>query len=273
MGAFYGILTAISIGVGDLFGRRVVERRGVLVASTLIQAVAVVVSAVMLFIVAGSFQTGDFVIGLVSGIGMGVGLAGYFGGLARASSAVVAPVVAVLSAVMPFSYAVWRGADASPMAVIGAVIAFGGLLLITTGGAPSRNTAVGFAWGAMSGIGYGVGLSIIQETSEDSGAWPALAQRIAAMVLMLIVTVKAQGRIPLTGVRLVGLASGAAAALSTVFYLLGVQADPTPAVVTASMFPAVTVAVGRFAFHDDVSRRQLAGLAVVLAGVVGVVAA
>jgi drug/metabolite transporter (DMT)-like permease len=272
MGAFYGILTALSIGLADLFGRRVVARRGVMVAATVIQAVAVAVSALMLLVVAGRFHTDDFVIGLVSGIGMGVGLAGYFGGLARASSAVVAPLIAVLSAVIPFSYALGRGADASRWAVIGALIAFAGLLLITTGGAPSRNTRVGLAWGAMAGLGYGFGLSIIQETSEASGAWPALAQRIAACVLMIVVLVR-QGPMPLAGVRLVGLASGAAAALSTVFYLLGVQADPTPAVVTASMFPAVTVAVGRVAFHDDVSRRQVYGLGVVLLGVIGVVAA
>ena len=56
------------------------------------------------------------------------------------------------------------------------------------------------------------------------------------------------------------------------FYLLGVQADATPAVVTASMFPAVTVVVGRFVYHDMVTRRQLLGIVVVLAGVSAVVA-
>ena len=57
------------------------------------------------------------------------------------------------------------------------------------------------------------------------------------------------------------------------FYPLGVQADPTPAVVTASMFPAVTVAVGRAFYGDTVSRKQLLGLFVVLIGVGTVVAA
>ena len=74
------------------------------------------------------------------------------------------------------------------------------------------------------------------------------------------------------GVRLVGIIAGAFAALSTIWYLLGVQADTTPAVVTASMFPAVTVVIGRFVFGDEVGRRQLAGLVVVLAGVTAVVA-
>ena len=273
MGALYGILTALSIGVSDLFGRRVVARRGALVASMVIQAVAVVVSAMLLFVVDGDFVGRDVAIGLASGVGMGVGLAGYLGGLARASSAIIAPTVAVLSAVIPFGYAIGRGADASSWAVGGAVVAVGGLLLITAGGGPVRNLSVGLIWGATSGLGYGVGLSIIQEATEESGAWPALAQRVAACALMVVAVARTQGRPPLTGVRLVGLAAGAAAALSTVFFLLGVQADPTPAVVTASMFPAVTVAVGRVVFHDDVSRRQVLGIGVVLIGVAGVVAA
>ena len=72
------------------------------------------------------------------------------------------------------------------------------------------------------------------------------------------------------GVRLAGVASGVFAATSTVFYLLGVQADATPAVVTASMFPAVTVVVGRFVYHDDVVARQVGGIGLVVLGVIGV---
>ena len=60
--------------------------------------------------------------------------------------------------------------------------------------------------------------------------------------------------------------------LCTVLYLFGLRADPTAAVITASMFPAASVAIGRMVFHDAVSRLQAIGLVVVLAGVVGVVA-
>jgi len=76
----------------------------------------------------------------------------------------------------------------------------------------------------------------------------------------------------LLGVRAAGIAAGTFAAASTIFYLLGVQADATPAVVTASMFPAVTVIVGRLAYRDSVSGVQLIGIVVALAGIAGVVA-
>ena len=92
-------------------------------------------------------------------------------------------------------------------------------------------------------------MAIVIEASEASGAWPAVAQRAAAGALMVVVALRSTGGIPtLGGMRVVVLVAGTFAALSTVFYLLGVQADATPAVVTASMFPAVTVAVPQWPF-------------------------
>lgn len=273
MGAVYGALTAVSIGISDLFGRRVVIRRGAVVAAMVMQGVGVVASALLLLVITSRFDNGDAALGLASGVGLGVGLWGYLGGLGVSSSAIVGPIVATMSAVIPFTYAIVRGASASAWAVVAAAVAIGGLLLITAGGGPVANIAAGVRWSVASGLGYGFGLSVIIEASEDSGAWPALTQRLGAFALMIGVAARSEGRLPLSGVRLAGIAAGVFGALSTILYLLGVQADATPAVVTASMFPAVTVVVGRFVYGDHVTRKQVLGLVIVLLGVAGVVAA
>ena len=265
MGALFGSLTAVSIGLSDLFGRHVVNRRGAVLAAVVVQAVGVAASAIMLAFVASELIAGDLLIGAVSGLGLGVGLWGYLSGLSVSSSAVVSPIVATMSAVFPFGYAVLRGADASVVALLG-------LILVSFGGGPLANIVAGVRWSVISGLGYGVGLSAIMEASEASGAWPAVTQRAAALGLMLIVAARSAEGFALLGVRAAGLAAGVFAGSSTIFYLFGVQADPTPAVVTASMFPAVSVVVGRVAFRDSVSRLQVIGIAVVLAGVSAVVA-
>jgi len=272
MGAVFGALSAISIGLTDLFGRHVVNRRGAVIAAMIIQVVATVASALSLVVIASVFVARDVAIGAVSGLGLGTGLACYLGGLTRSSSAVVAPVVATLTAVIPLGYAVMRGAQVSPWALAGASVAIVGLILITAGGGPVANVASGLRWALASGLGYGFGLSVVIDASDRSGAWPAVSQRATAFALMAAIVVRARGGLPIVGVRLAGVAAGVFAALSTVFYLLGVQADATPAVVTASMFPAVTVAVGRVVYGDSVGRLQVVGLVVVLAGVTGVVA-
>lgn len=272
MGALFGLLTALSIGIADLFGRRVVVRRGAVVAATMLQAVGFVASCLLLVLLGGDPIGEDMIVGVVSGVGFGVGLWGYLSGLGVSSSAVVAPIVAAMSAVIPFAYTLARGATASALAIGGAIVAIAGLVLVSTRQAPAANVREGVRWSIISGLGYGVGLSVIIEATEDSGVWPAVMQRFGALAFMIVIALKAGQGLPVSGVRIAGITSGTIGALSTVFYLLAVQADPTPAVVTASMFPAVTVVVGRFVYGDIVSRRQVVGLGVVLVGVVAVVA-
>lgn len=273
MGALFGALSALNIGLSDLFGRQVANRRGAGVAAMVIQAVAVVASAMTLFVIESRFAVRDVLIGAASGVGLGIGLGCYLAGLTRSTSTVVSPVVATLSAVIPFSYAAARGADTPPLAVAAAAVAIGGLVLVTAGGGRASNVSDGVRWALVSGLGYGIGLSVVIDASEQSGAWPAVAQRVAALGLMTGIVLRARGGLPIVGVRLAGALAGTFAGLSTVFYLLGVQADATPAVVTASMFPAVTVTVGRLVYGDAVGRLQVVGLGVVLVGVVGVVSA
>ena len=66
------------------------------------------------------------------------------------------------------------------------------------------------------------------------------------------------------------MAGGIFAGLSTVFFLIGLESDPTATVVAASLFPVVTVVVGRLVYGDDVIGRQIAGIGLVVLGVIGV---
>lgn len=272
MGALFGALTALSIGLSDLFGRHVVNRRGAIVASVVVQAVGVVASFALVFAISSELVAADLAIGFASGLGLGIGLWGYLSGLSVSSSAVVSPIVATMSAVIPFGYALARGASASGWSIVGAVVAISGLVLISASGGRASNVAEGVRWSIISGLGYGFGLSVIIDASDDGGAWPAVTQRLGALALVTAMAFVKKGGLPLLGVRVTGVLAGVFAALSTVCYLLGLAADETPAVVTASMFPAVTVLIGRFVYHDPVTRPQIVGLVVVLLGVSAVVA-
>lgn len=271
MGIIYGALTSLSIGFADLFGRRVVNARGPIVAGAAMQFVATITSLVAVVLVSSRFVMGDMLIGLASGVGIGVGLWAYFSGLQRSSSAVVAPIVATMSAVVPYGYAVVRGASPALLAVVGAVFALVGLVVITLGAGRTESMAAGLRWGLISGCGYGFGLSIVIEATAASGAWPSVGQRVAAFALMIVLARRMRlDPLPPVGLRVAAIAAGVLAGLSTIFYLFGVQADATSAVVTASLFPAVSVIVGRLAYGDDVVPRQIVGIAIVLLGVIGV---
>lgn len=300
MGALFGLLSAVGIGVSDIFGRRVTATTSAVTAAAMIQLVATITSLVAVVVVPSEFSSRDLALGAVSGIGMGTGLAAYYSGMVRSSATAVTPVVATLAAVIPYVYAVTTGAEVSGLAVVSALIALGGLLVITLAGggfsvrfprvrrrgltatdarlpSPGHPVATptsmlpGLAWAVFSGCGYGIGLSVVISAGDDSGSWPSFSQRAVAFFLMLVVAHRiGVPKLPPAGVRFYAAAGGVLAGLTTVSYLIGLTFDATAAVVTSSMFPAFSVLVGKLSFGDTVNRGQILGITVVLLGIIGV---
>lgn len=271
MGALFGSLSALSIGLSDLFARRVVRASTPLTAAVAVSVVAITTGLLAVLLFGSTMHPADLLIGAASGVGLGIGLASYYAGISRSSSTVVTPMVAALSAIIPFLYALIDGEPPTIWTVLGAVVAVGGLLLITVGGGGTRHLRAGLAWGTLSGVAYGTGFAVVIAASSGAGALPAVGQRIAAS--LLVVGLASRQRDPLVpprGARLTAAIGGSVAGMSTVLYLIGVRADATSAVITSSMFPAFSVAIGRTVFGDSVSRTQALGIAVVLVGVVAV---
>lgn len=273
MGALLGTLGALAIGLSDLFGRRIVLASSPLAAAVVLQLSGGVISAATVAVIPSAWLWPDVGRGLVSGLGMGVGLSCYYTGLARSTSTVVAPLVATLSAVLPFGYVVLTTEEASGLGIAAAGVAFAGLALVGVGGDEVSNVGSGIRWGSLSGLGYGVGIAILTDISGDSGSWPAASQRLSAFGLLVLVG--AASRIPLAPPRETttsAVLAGVFVAATTISLLIGVQFNPRAAVVTLSMFPAFSVAIGRIFFGDPIRRLQVAGIAIVLGGV-GVVVA
>ncbi|WP_420440171.1 EamA family transporter [Candidatus Poriferisodalis sp.] len=273
MGALFGLLTSMSIGTSDLFGRRVVMRCHVLSAMVIFQGSAAVIALAIVPLVPGSFESADFARGLVSGLGLGTGLACYYTSLDRAGSAVAAPIVATLSAIIPFAYTTLRGHDPPLLAIIGAMAAFGGLGLVTAGGTRGAHIWEGTAWATLSGIAYGVGLGVLVDLSESSGAWPGFGQRLTSVAAMAaLVAIRRLPALPPPEVMGYALLTGVASAGATIFYIVGIWFDAPATVVGASMFPVMSILVGRAAYNDTINTRQYIGIAAAVAGVTAVVA-
>ncbi|WP_420623832.1 EamA family transporter [Candidatus Poriferisodalis sp.] len=273
MGALFGLLTSVSIGTSDLFGRRVVLRCHVLSAMITFQGTAAIISLAIVPFVPGSFASDDFLRGLVSGVGLGTGLACYYTSLDRAGSAVAAPIVATLSAVIPFAYTTLRGHDPPLIAIVGAAVAFGGLGLVTAGGTRGTHVATGTAWALVSGLAYGVGLGILVDLSESSGAWPGVGQRLSSVAAMAaLVAIRRLPALPPPEVMGYAVLTGIASAGATIFYIVGIWFDPPATVVGASMFPVMSVLVGRAVYNDPINVRQAIGIAAAVVGVTAVVA-
>ena len=273
MGALFGVLSSLSVGVSEMFGRRGAKVTGVLAVCVVSQGVAAVAAFAMLLWLPSQPTWPDLGRGAVSGAGFGIGMVAYLGGLMRSSATVIAPMVATMTVVIPFGVAVAGGAEMTGLAALGVGVALVGLLFITAGGRVGSGTLAGLLWGATSGFGYGVGLAALIGTSSAGGSWPAVVQRLVACLLTVVAALVVHSPVvPRGAVRWTALWSGVFGGLASVLYLLGIQADVLPAAVTGAMFPAISVAIGRLVFGDSVRSVQLLGLGLVLAGVAGVVA-
>ena len=273
MGALFGALSSLSVGMSEMFGRRGAKAAGVLAVCVVSQGVAALAAFGTLLWIPSHPNWPDLGRGAVSGVGFGVGMVAYLGGLMRSSATVIAPMVATLTVVIPFGVATAGGADPTGMAVLGVGVALVGLLFITGGGRVGSGTRAGLLWGAASGLGYGIGLAVLIGTSPSGGPWPAVAQRVVACLLTVVAaTVVRSPIMPRGAVRWTALWSGLFGGIASVLYLLGIQINVLPAAVTGAMFPAVSVALGRLVFGDSVRPIQVLGLGLVLAGVAGVVA-
>ncbi len=272
MGVLLGMLSSLSVGASEYFGRRAMNYAGALNLAILGQGTAALVSILLVLVVPSTFNLHDVLIGALSGIGVGVGMVAYLLGLRRSSATVVAPVVAVMVAVLPAGYVMAAGDRPSIFVFAGVVVCALGLGLVASG-VRVVGLRKGLFWGTVSGLAFGVGMTVLVETSQDSGAWPSLMQRGTACLVSILLALGGRVSIvPTVGSRLLGTLMGVSAAGATFLYILGVQADPLPAAVGGAMFPAVSVAVGRLAFGDEVRGWQFAGLGLVLAGITGVVA-
>ena len=266
-----GLLAAATIGLSDLFGRRVVLASSALTAAATMQIFAALTAAAFALATSSSYDARGVVFGCLSGLGMGAGLGLYYTGLQHSTATIVSPLVATLSALIPFSYAAFRGSPVSALAVGGAVLAVAGLVLITSGAISPERLRAGVLWGLLAGLGYGfAGATFVEAATSDSW-WPSVAQRCIGFLLLSAVALsRSKPPFAPSGQRVNAMLAGSLTGVVSIAYLGALAIDPTVGVVAIATFPAFSVIVGRVFFSDAVQTAQIAGIGLVIAGVAAV---
>ncbi len=272
MPVVFGLLAAILIGSSDFLGARSAGRTTALQTTTaafLGGSVAVAAFSPAL----GTPVVRDLGLGALSGVAAAVALTALWQGYARSSIGVAAPVAAVFSTCLPVIYEAARGEVPGRLGWTGVVV--GVVALILTSWNPRRSDTsddlrAGVTLGALAGVAFAAMFVIAISTSEESGTWPVVSQRLTAFVLAVGFGLST-GRRPfadLASVRWSVLAGvfGACGVASTVY---GGQRGPVaPVIVAASMYPAVAVGLAWLFMRQRLSRRQVTGLVAALIGVV-----
>jgi len=264
-----GIWYSISIGIGDFFGGYVTRRS--LALTTVITALGggVAISLIGVMVIPSTLISIDVALGAASGLTVGFALMFMYHGMALSSAAVVSPIVAVLAAVFPVGYDLSTGASLTGLVTLGITVAVVGLSLSTLSPELGDGLRSGIVWAIASGVAFGIALTLLGQTSSASGAWPALAQRVVAgVILALVATARSLPRLVLPGLRRLAVLSGVLGGSGVVAFALGAQRGSLSEIaVTSSMFPAVTAVLSAIFDGHPLRWWQMVGIGGCITGV------
>ena len=238
---------------------------------TLVSQAAGFVVLVVAVAVRGDVGSRSFLIGLVSGVGGGLGLAAFYRALSLGTMSVVSPIAAC-GALVPFAVSIATGERPGRFALVGAVAALTGAVMASLeerrAEAPERGRAVVLALGAAVALGlfvYFLGLG-----SKDGDALSTLfGARVGSLTVLALVALamRAPVRIPrrwLAAVAAVGLADVTANVLFALASRSGLLALVS---VLGSLYPVVTVLLAHVLLGERLTRAQRIGVALALGGV------
>src|SRR5262245_33240768 len=131
MAVLLGVLVAVSFGSGDFLGGRASRRAPTLTVLFVAQIAAVVGAAVVCLFVGGHVAPHDIAFGAIAGSLNIVGIGLLYQGLALGRMGVVAPLTAVVSAMVPVGWGIAIGERPSAIVVVGVLFALAAGTLIS----------------------------------------------------------------------------------------------------------------------------------------------
>ena len=142
MALFLGLVVALTYGTGDFFGGLAARRVPVLWVVFLSHALAAVLVVAVVGLDRNADPTRhDIVIGIIAGVVGMTAVTLFYKGLALGRMGVVAPVTAVVSAIVPVAWGLAFGERPSALALTGVGLAIGSVALISSrsGGSGARS--------------------------------------------------------------------------------------------------------------------------------------
>jgi drug/metabolite transporter (DMT)-like permease len=276
--------SAVVYGAADFFGgaaaRRVPARSVLLISLPVGLAV----------LVAGALATGDvptrpgLVWGLAAGLAGGTGLIVFYGALARGPMSVVAPVAALISALLPVAAGLAQGERLTPSVLVGVLICLVAICLVSMegGAAGPRRSARGPVLAVISGACFGIFFILLREAGRHGGLWALSASRLAGLAVVVAIALAGWALMRRSATRraaaghgviergalVIAVTAGILDSLANVLYLFATRAGMLSlAAVLTSLYPAITVLLARVVYSERLRMVQRLGVALALAGV------
>ena len=283
------LASALCYGTGDFLGGEGSRRSSPAQLSLLVQSTGLVAAVIAVAITAhGSPPTAVIEWGALSGVGSAIGNQALYRGLASGAMNVVAPLSAVLTAVLPAIVGLAGGDRLGLAGWAGLVLAVPAIALVSLSPGQSSSdrptqartaspVRLGVGWGLLAGCGFGVLFVALDKAGTAFGAWPLVPGQIVAVLLVGSVTTYLRRRsrprtrqsTPWSRALVWGVASGFGGAGGNIFFFAATGAGTlTIVAVVSALYPAITVLLAAIVLRERTSRIQLIGLLICAVAVV-----
>ena len=253
MAALIGVLVAASFGSGDFLGGLASRHSRTLPVLAIAQLVALLGALVVAILGGGHLSMRAFGLGATAGL-LNVGALGcLYRGLAIGRIGQVAPVAAVVGAVVPITWGLATGERPSGVALVGvglAVVA-GALVSSEREERPGALFDRGLLLAVGAGVGFGASFILFSSTPHNSGFWPVLCGMAAAVgVWVGIMVLRVSPSVPRVP-RRQAIAAGGLDVVATTFLLVALRHGLTVVVApVASLAPGFTVMEAWWILHE-----------------------
>ncbi|MFN2196344.1 MAG: EamA family transporter [Anaerolineales bacterium] len=211
----------------------------------------------------------DLVWGALAGLSGMIGLLCLLRGFAIGRMGIVAPVSAVLAALVPVVFAAATSGLPEDVRLVGFALALASIWLLSRpekfGGRPA-----GLIMALLAGLSFGGFFILLDQIGDQAIFWPLVAGRLVACALMLAFVLFTRrplfpaqlplGLLTLAGVLDVG---------GNLLFLLAVQSGRLDvAAVLVSFYPAVTALLAWLIIREQLARLQIVGVSLAVLAIV-----
>ncbi|WP_432979134.1 EamA family transporter [Dactylosporangium sp. CA-233914] len=264
-GIILAALSGLVWGVGDFAGGKASQRADSLLVVVLSKAASLPLLGLYLLLIPGAATTGALGWGAAAGLLGVLGMVVFYRALAGGAMAIVAPVSAVTTALLPVAFGLATGERPGALALTGAACAIAAIGLVSAAGgsgAPVTGRLIGLA--LLSGVAFGLFFTCLSRTGDGAGLWPIAGAQVAAVALgtpLLIRRLRAGAPRPAGASRSWLLAAAVLDMSANALYVLAVtRGDLSIIAPISALYPVSTVLLAMVVDRERMRPAQLAGL-------------
>ena len=260
---FFAFLSSVFWGFGGFFAGQASRRGSLLPTLGLDIFIGLFVVVPLAFSIAETFTWRDFLIGGLAGLFGMSGAAFLYAGMKKAAYVTVIPVSGVAGALFPVLWGLVDGDSLSALQILGILV---GLISIALASGVSLQTfkgpIAGLRDGILAGLGFGGFYIVIENTSNDTEPWGAVASRFFPLLIIIFILFLINDKPKPSKEALpfiVG--SGLSNACASTCFLLAVNRGLLSITsLLSALYPAITVVLAHFLINEKMTRTQVFGV-------------